>query len=65
MMKVQRREHILFWLMRPEDSSRWEARGMGGCLCGQEEKGGIRSITKFFVWYTMAIVFAILLSRFH
>ena len=64
-MRLRRRKYALRWLITPEDSSRWEAGGMGDCTNDQDKKKSIYSISKLLGWYLVALIIPIVLSRLH
>ncbi len=64
-MRVQRRKYTLRWLITPEDSSHWEAGGMGDCTNDQDKRKSVYSISKLLIWYLVAIIISIFLSRLH
>ncbi len=65
MMKVEQREHRLLWLLRPENSSDWEAGGMRFSSKNHNTKGLLLSVTKFLLCYTVAIAVTVFLSGLH
>ena len=65
MMKMQDQENTLLWLMKPEDSSSWEAKRVAGCPCQKSRRVMFGSMAKFFVWYATALSIGILLSKLH
>lgn len=64
-MRVQRGKYTLRWLTTPEDSSSWEAGGMGDCTDDQDKRKSVYSISKLLLWYLIALVIPIFLSRLH
>ncbi len=64
-MRVQRQKYTLRWLLTPEDSNSWEAGGMGDCTNDQDKKKCVYSILKILIWYLVALVIPIFLSRLH
>lgn len=65
MKKIQDRDNTLLWLMKPEDSSSWDAERMEACPCEQNRKVLFSSTAKFLVWYGAALSMGILLARLH
>ena len=64
-MRVQRQKYTLRWLITPEDSSSWEAGGIGDCTNDQNKRKSVYSISKLLIWYLVALVIPIFLSRLH
>ena len=64
-MRVQRQKYTLRWLITPEDSSSWEAGGIGDCTNDQNKRKRVYSILKLLIWYLVALVIPIFLSRLH
>jgi len=65
MTKEQQKRYRLLWLIRPEDSSNWEAEAIKSSTENQHSKGTVLSVTKFFICYTMAIAVTVFLSGLH
>lgn len=62
-MMVQRGKYTLRWMLTPEDSSSWEAGGMGDWTNDQDKRESVYSIVKLLIWYLVALIIPIFLSR--
>jgi hypothetical protein len=65
MTPAQQKEPGLLWLIRPEDSSSWEAETLRPFSKHRHPQRVVLSVAKFLLCYATALATAVLLSGLH